>query len=77
MFRSGRSVALVVGCVLAAFLVEVASAGAVWRGTAPGHPTHRAGTELVMSGTGHGQAVRGFIADASNPFDPVTAGYPT
>ena len=29
-----------------------------------------------MSGTGHGQAVRGFIADTTNPFDPVADGYP-
>ena len=30
-----------------------------------------------MSGTGAGQAVTGFIADPTNPFDPVTAGYPS
>ena len=32
---------------------------------------------MVMSGTGSGQGVRGFIADAGNSFDPVTEGYPT
>ena len=30
-----------------------------------------------MSGTGHGQAVRGFIADTSSTFDPVKDGYPS
>ena len=29
-----------------------------------------------MSGTGPGQGVTGFIADPSNPFDPVVDGYP-
>ncbi len=29
-----------------------------------------------MSGTGHGQPVQGFIADSTNPFNPVTDGYP-
>jgi hypothetical protein len=29
-----------------------------------------------MSGVGPGQAVRGFIAEAANPFDPVAEGYP-
>ena len=76
MLRRGRCVAVVVGFVLAAFLLEVGSAGAVWRGSAPGPPTDRAGTQLIMSGTGHGQAVRGFIADTSSTFDPVRDGYP-
>lgn len=30
-----------------------------------------------MTGTGYGTSVTGFIADASNPFDPVADGYPT
>ena len=77
MLRRERYLAVVVGLVLVAFLVEVAPAGAVWRGQAPVRPTHGASTELVMSGTGHGQGVRGFIADASNPFDPVKEGYPS
>ena len=76
MLRRGRCVAVVLGFVLGAFLLQVASAGAVWRGRAPVPPTHRADTQLVMSGTGNGQGVRGFIADASNPFDPVRDGYP-
>ena len=76
MFGRRRCVAVVLGFVLGAFLLQAASAGAVWRGRAPVHPTLGAGTELVMSGTGHGQAVRGFIADTTNPFDPVQDGYP-
>ena len=31
---------------------------------------------MVMSGTGPGQGVTGFIANPSNPFDPVLDGYP-
>jgi len=44
----------------------------------PPQPGARGGTntEMTMSGTGPGQGVVGFIADPSNPFDPVTAGYP-
>ncbi len=30
-----------------------------------------------MTGTGPGESVSGFIADPSNPFDPVADGYPT
>ncbi len=31
---------------------------------------------MTMSGTGNGQGVTGFIANADNPFDPVNDGYP-
>src|SRR6478672_12959157 len=40
-------------------------------------PSAGAPTQMVMSGTGPGQGVTGFIANADNSFDPVTEGYPT
>ena len=40
-------------------------------------PSAGSPTQMVMSGTGSGQGVTGFIADAGNSFDPVTEGYPT
>ena len=39
-------------------------------------PREGSPTEMVMNGTGSGQGVTGFIADAGNSFDPVTEGYP-
>ena len=61
--------------VALAVLGITASASAV---VSPPQPGARGGsnTEMTMSGTGPGQGVVGFIANASNPFDPVTAGYP-
>ncbi len=76
MFGRGRCVAVVFGLVLGAFLLQVASASAVWRGGPPVHTGKGTNTELVMSGTGPGQSVRGFIADQGFAFDPVTTVYP-
>ncbi len=77
MFRRGWRVPVLLVLAVGALLLQAASAGAVWRGPAPVRPTHGAATQLVMSGTGNGQSVRGFIADSSNPFDPVKEGYPS
>src|SRR6478736_2800272 len=45
--------------------------------TLPGaSPSAGSPTQMVMSGTGSGQGVTGFIADSGNSFDPVTEGYP-
>ena len=53
------------------------SALAVPVSTLPGSSPHAGSpTQMVMSGTGSGQGVAGFIADAGNSFDPVTEGYP-
>ena len=44
-----------------------------------GHPGEQRGannTELVLTRVA-GTSVRGFIADSSNPFDPVAEGYRT
>ena len=64
---------------LGVLLLQAASAGAVFRpGPPPGAPPAiRSNTDLVMSGTGNGQSVSGFIATATNTFDPVKDGYPS
>jgi Domain of unknown function (DUF5979)/Thioester domain len=74
---SGRRwrLAALLGLALGAFLLQVSSAGADVRGGRV-RSTVRSNTELVMSGTGPGQGVRGFIANSNNPFDPVS-GYPS
>jgi Domain of unknown function (DUF5979)/Thioester domain len=41
----------------------------------PVPPSPRANTEMTFTSLGPGHGVTGFIADASNPFDPLT-GYP-
>ena len=74
-----RRVPVLLALAFGAFLLQVAPAAAVFRpelGAAP--PALLAGgTEMVMSGTGNGQGVVGFIANAGNPFDPATTPYPT
>ena len=67
------------GPALGALLLQAASAGAVFHpGKPPGAPPQvRANTELVMSGTGAGQGVTGFIANSGSTFDPVHTAYPT
>jgi hypothetical protein len=65
---------------LAALLVSVAPAGAVFSGRSPTPPPKvrsTTNTQLILTSTGYGQGVSGFIADPDNPFDPVAEGYPT
>ncbi len=76
MFRRGWPVSILLGLVLGALVLSVAPAGAVFTHRPPAPPQIKANTQLVMSGTGAGQAVTGFIADSTNPFDPVADGYP-
>ncbi|MFZ0380851.1 MAG: hypothetical protein WAL38_23705, partial [Solirubrobacteraceae bacterium] len=78
VFRRGWRLPVLLGLALGVLLLQAASAGAVFRpGPPPGPPPAvRANTDLVMSGTGNGQAVSGFIATATNTFDPVKDGYP-
>jgi hypothetical protein len=76
-FRQSWRLPVLLGLVLGALLLQAAPASAVWRGRAPVHPARGTNTELVMSGTGPGQSVRGFIADIGTAFDPVTTPYPT
>ena len=64
---------------MGALLLQAASASAAFRpGSPPSQPTARPNTEMTMSGTGPGHGVTGFIATASNPFDPADPmqGYP-
>jgi hypothetical protein len=68
-------VVLIVGAVL----LQAAPAGARLLGPSP-KPLPRlrsdTNTELVLTATGAGQPVKGFIADTENPFDPIHDGYP-
>jgi len=65
-------VCVAVGAVLA---VSTPAMAVFVPGPTPGLRGAPTDTELVMSGTGPGQGVNGFIADPGNPFDPLT-GYP-
>lgn len=76
MQRYGRLLPVLVLLTSAALLVDVAPAGAVYVRGKRVLARPRANTEIVMSGTGAGQGVTGFIANPSNPFDPTT-GYPS
>ena len=75
MFRRLR-VPVLLGLVFGALLAQAAPASAVWRGRAPVHPGKGTNTDLVMSGTGPGQSVRGFIAKPGTAFNPVLTRYP-
>src|SRR6478735_7427624 len=67
--------------VIAVAAITVLAAPPAWATPVPTLPgsSPRAGspTQMVMSGTGAGQGVTGFIADAGNSFDPAAEGYPT
>ena len=79
MARRRRRMTALMAIAVGAFLLQVAPAAAVFRpdqGDAPPAGV-RAGTEMIMSGTGSGQGVTGFIANANNPFNPFTDPYPT
>ncbi len=72
--RAAAPVALLLA--LAALLLQATPASAVWHGRAPTQTARGSNTELVMSGTGPGEAVNGFIANPGSTFDPVVDGYP-
>ena len=75
MLRRSRWVIVPVLVALVALIVQAAPAGAVFR--TPGPPAQRAkDSQLVMTGTGPGQGVAGFIAAPESTFDPVTQPYP-
>jgi Thioester domain len=79
VFRCARlRVPVLLGLVLGVLMVQAASAGAAVLPKPAGAPREGVGTntDLVMSGTGPGQGVTGFIANADDPFDPVAEGYP-
>ena len=66
-------------CVLVALVLALAGpAAAVPRPVPRGlNPLAGSNTDFVMSGTGPGQAVQGFIANSGSSFDPVAQGYPS
>lgn len=68
---------VVLVAALGSLLLQVAPARAVVQ---PGRPPTRAkvrgNTEMTVTDWYPGQGVTGFIADPSNPFDPVADGYP-
>ena len=79
MSRRALRVLVLLGLGLVGLLLQASVAGAVWRGRPPQTPPavrSDTNTQLVLSSTGPGQAVSGFIANPANPFDPVTDGYP-
>ncbi len=76
MFRQARLVW--VPAVLTGLMLHVASAGAAVDSKPAtllpaSSPVH---TEITEGGSGPGESVHGFIAEASNPFEPVLEGYP-
>ena len=77
MRRRAWRVPVLLGLALGAFLLQAASAGAVFRGRPPARATRGSNTDLVLTRTGPGTSVTGFIANTSNPFDPVGEGYPS
>ena len=80
MFRRGVGAATLVGLAFAMLLLQGAPAGAVFSRRPHVRPPRvraTSNTQLVMSSTGPGQGVRGFIADLADPFDPVADGYPS
>jgi hypothetical protein len=77
--RSLRVPVLLVVLSGVVMLVLAAPAGAVLRGKPPTPPPavrSDSNTQLVLSSLGPGKGVSGFIANASNPFNPVRDGYP-
>jgi hypothetical protein len=78
MPRRGWRVLLLSVLSLATLLLVVAPAEAALLGGRSGLPILRAetNTQIVLSSLGNGTSVTGFIADESNPFDPVKEGYP-
>ena len=79
MSRRGWRVPVLLVLAVGVLLLQAADGGAVFRpGPPPGAPPQvRGNTELVMSGTGPGRGVPGFIANSGTTFDPVGTPYPT
>ena len=68
---------VLLGLALGVLLLQVAPAGAVPRHGSPPSPARvRGNTEMTVKDWFPGQGVTGYIADSSNPFDPVTDPYP-
>ncbi len=81
MVRRARPVVLALLLALVMLASQVAPTAAVMlpsRPTGVPNPPERdtSNTQIVLSGLGPGRGVNGFIADPTNPFDPVLDGYP-
>jgi hypothetical protein len=77
--RRGWRAPIVLSLALLALLLSAAPAGAHFSGRShirPPKTRSDTNTQLVLTATGPGQSVTGFIADSSNPFEPVIDGYP-
>jgi hypothetical protein len=80
MFRRGSHVLVLLGLAWGALLLLVAPAVAVMHGKPPAPPPRvrsTTNTQLVLTDTGPGRSVTGFIADPGNTFDPATDPYPS
>ncbi len=77
LLRRRWRVPVLLGLVVGALLLQVASAGAVPR-PAPraAAPQVRGNTEMKVTDWSPGQGVTGFIANSGNSFDPATDPYP-
>lgn len=79
MLRRGWRALALLALVFGALLTVVAPTSAVLVGVQPRAQSRlraATNTQIVLSRTGSGRGVTGFIADPSNPFDPVREGYP-
>ena len=74
--RRGLRVLVLLALALCALALGVSAAGAVFHGRPPTAARSGSNTQLRLSGLGPGGSVTGFIADPTNPFDPVADGYP-
>ncbi len=80
MFRRELRLLVLLGLSSGALLLQVAPAGAVLHRKPPAPPPtarSESNTQLVLTATGPGQSVTGFLADAGNTFDPATDPYPS
>jgi len=58
-------------------ILSVASSASAVPIPPPAPALQGSNTEMTFTALGPGQGVGGFVADTTNPFDPVSAGYPT
>ena len=76
MCQRGLRVLALLALALCALALQVAPAGAVFHGRSPRAARSGSNSQLRLTGLGPGGSVSGFIADSTNPFDPVADGYP-
>jgi hypothetical protein len=77
--RRASTLVFVLAVLVAALALPVSPANAVFRHkptTPQSGQTSTTNTDMTLTGLGPGQSVTGWIANADNPFDPVSEGYP-